>query len=77
MIKDDMIFKPYPLTGGYQCIMDTERGRLSVRTGSDTLFIDDDHPYEVWYPSEDAPIGYQTADDIWDYISNKHETIHR
>ena len=71
MTKGDMIFKPYSLMGGHQCIMNTERGRISVRTGTDRLFIDKDHPYEVWYPDTYSPTGYQTADDIWNYIRHK------
>ena len=68
MIQDDMIFKPYPIMGGFQCIMNIGLGRISVRTGVDTLFVDENHPYEVWYPDQTAPTGRQTADDIWNYI---------
>lgn len=69
-IRDDMIFKPYQLMGGWQCIMETKRGRISVRYGSSSLFVTDGRPYEVWYPSEDTPTGRQSADNIWDYIKN-------
>lgn len=72
MIKDDMIFKPYLTMGGWQCIMNTEKGRISVRYGFNCgLYVDSEHPYEVWYPNEDAPTGCQTAEDIWNYIRNK------
>jgi hypothetical protein len=67
LIKDDMIFKPY-IFGGWQCIMMTRIGKISVRYGGYGLITEHGKPYEVWYPTEDAPIGSQTADDIWDYI---------
>ena len=67
MVKDDMIFNPYPF-GGWQCIMDIKIGRISVRYGGYGLFTNGEYPYEVWYPTDDAPTGYQTADDIWKYI---------
>ena len=69
-IRDDMIFKPYELMGGWQCIMNTNRGRISVRHGSPGLFTTVEYPYEVWYPTEDEPSGRQSADNIWDYIKN-------
>ena len=68
MEKDDMIFVPYKTTGGFQCIMNIKAGRISVRYLGYGLFTDAKHPYEVWYPTEGAPTGYQTADDIWNYI---------
>ena len=70
LIKDDMIFKPYSTMGGWQCIMNTERGKISVRYIGRGLITDKDHPYEVWYPDKDSPTGYQVADDIWSYISS-------
>lgn len=72
-IKDDMFFMPYEL-GGYQCLILLEIGTISVRYGSPYLFTDNDHPYEVWYPTEDSPDGYQTADDIYNYIRKVQET---
>ena len=71
LIQDDMVFVPYETTGGWQCVMHTKKGRLSVRFGSPSLFTSVDRPYEVWYPTENAPDGYQTADDIWRYINAK------
>jgi len=71
MTKDDMIFKPYPLMGGYRCIMDTKRGKISVRLGGRGTLSTPDLPYEVWYPTEDVPTPDQTADDIWNYIRHK------
>lgn len=67
MILDDMVFKEYP-TGGYQCLIETKAGWISVRYGSNLLFTESDKPYEVWYPTEDEPTGYQTANDIFTYI---------
>lgn len=67
--KDDMLFVPYSY-GGYQCKMKVKTGIISVRYMGSRLFTDKDHPYEVWYPNEDSPSGYQTAEDIWNYIKN-------
>jgi len=68
-IQDDMIFCRYNSgSGGYQCKMNVATGLISVRFGGWGLITDAEHPYEVWYPDEDAPSGYQTADDIWDYV---------
>ena len=64
-----MTFVPYP-HGGYQCKMKVSKGIVSVRCDSHYLFTNDEGPYEVWYPDRDEPNGYQTADDIWKYISN-------
>jgi len=69
-IRDDMLFKPYETMGGWQCIMNTKRGKISVRYGSPGLFVTVEYPYEVWYPTDDAPIGNQSAENIWDYIKN-------
>ena len=69
-MKDDMIFVPYPTMGGYQCIMNIKRGKISVRYGGCGTLSSPDKPYEVWYPTEDAPTPDQTADDIWNYINN-------
>jgi hypothetical protein len=68
LIKDDMIFKPYLTMGGWQCIMETKRGKISIRLGGYGCFASKDKPYEVWYPTEDTPIGEQSADDIWNYV---------
>ena len=68
--QDDMEFYPYPIQGGYQCRMKVKTGVISVRFGVDTLFTSESKPYEVWYPDRDVPDGYQTADDIWNYIKN-------
>lgn len=67
IIQDDMCFKPYAY-GGYQCLIETKVGRISVRFGSNSLFTDNVGKYEVYYPTEDAPDGYQTSDDIFNYI---------
>ena len=72
MIRDDMNFVPYPL-GGYQCKMKLKNGTMSVRFGCHTLFTDSAGIYEVWYPDRDEPDGYQTADDIWNYIKSLPE----
>jgi len=69
MIQDDMEFKPYPM-GGFQCIMETKLGKISVRTGKETLITSTKKPYEVWYPTNNEPTGYQDANDIWNYIRN-------
>ena len=66
-MQDDFIFKPYP-SGGYQSIVMLSIGRLSIRCKSNGLFIDKNRPYEVWYPTDDVPTGYQTGEDIWNYI---------
>lgn len=68
-IKDDMLFKPYLTMGGHQCIMQTERGKISVRYGGYGVIARPKTPYEVWYPTKDTPTGNQTANDIWDYIN--------
>jgi hypothetical protein len=68
LIKDDMIFKPYLTMGGWQCIMHTGKGKISVRHGGHGLMTNQSEPYEVWYPNDDTPTGYQTADDIWEFI---------
>ena len=71
IIIDDMVFKPYPTMGGHQCIMNTKRGRVSVRLGGCGTLSSPDKPYEVWYPTEDVPTPDQTADDIWNYIAEQ------
>jgi hypothetical protein len=69
-LKDDMIFEPYNSgSGGYQCKMKVKKGTISVRYGGHGLITTVDKPYEVWYPDEDTPIGEQTAEDIWNYVS--------
>jgi hypothetical protein len=61
-------FKPY-MGNGFQKIVETNRGRLSIRFGGRSLFVRDDAPFEVWYPEDDAPSGYQTAEDIQKYLN--------
>jgi hypothetical protein len=73
-IKDDMLFRPYP-TGGYQCIIPTRKGLLSVRYGGHGLFTTPDKPYEIMLPTGEVR-GSQTADDIFDYVK-KAGTIER
>lgn len=73
LIKDDMLFKPYKTMGGYQCIIPTKKGNISVRYGGYSTLTSKDKPYEVWYPDEDAPTPDQTADDIFEYIKNSGE----
>ena len=72
LIKDDMLFKPYCYAGeapdGYQCKIKLSAGIISVRYKGYGLIVDSSRPYEVWYPTEDAPSGYQTANDIFNYI---------
>ena len=68
-IQDDMVFIPYMGgSNGWQCKMNIAVGLISVRFGGWGLITDAAHPYEVWYPTEDAPTPYQTADDIWAYV---------
>lgn len=62
-----MKFKPYP-GGGWQAKLPTKIGNVSVRYGSDYLFTDAARPYEVWYPTNEEPTGYQTASDIKAYV---------
>jgi hypothetical protein len=66
MIIDDLLFVQYPY-GGWQCKIKLKNGVVSVRMGQG-LFTDDLHPFEVWYPSESEPSGYQTSTDVWEYI---------
>jgi hypothetical protein len=69
LIQDDMVFTPY--MGGvndWQCKMTIAAGVISVRFGGSGLITDVERPYEVWYPTEDAPTPYQNADDIWSYV---------
>lgn len=75
-IQDGMLFKPYGNFefDGYQCKIETPNGTISVRCECSTLFIDTERPYEVWYPDDDAPIGYQTANDIFNYIKRMKNT---
>jgi len=68
VIKDKMLFNPYN-NDGYQCILNTHKGKISVRYKGVNLFANKEKPYEVWYPGEDAPIGYQTAKDIFHFIN--------
>lgn len=68
LYKDGMTFRPYPHMGGWQCIINHRKGEISVRYDCPSLFTDKDHPYEVWYPDQDTPIGYQTITDIMNYI---------
>ena len=60
-------FEPY-MDNGFQKIVQTEKGRLSIRFGGRGLFVNDAHPFEVWYPEKDEPSGYQTAEDIQKYL---------
>jgi len=70
--QDDMLFVPYMCGSyGWQCKINTKLGVISVRFGGHGLLTDEQRPYEVYYPTEDSPSGFQTADDIWNYI-NKH-----
>jgi hypothetical protein len=67
VIIDDLPFIPY-MDNGLQCLVFTDEGKISIRRDGFSLFTDKEHPYEVWYPTEAEPSGYQTADDIWNYI---------
>jgi len=62
---EDMI---YDIDSGYQCKMKVQTGIISVRYKGYGLFTNENKPYEVWYPEDNAPTGYQTADNIWNYI---------
>jgi len=65
---DDFPFVPYITTGGLQAKIQTKRGIISIRRDGHGLIVSSDKPYEVWYPDESEPTGYQTAEDIWNYI---------
>jgi hypothetical protein len=67
VIIDDMVFEEYS-TGGLQCKIKTQLGVISVRCKSRGLIVDKNNPYEVWYPTETAPIGCQNVNDIYMYI---------
>jgi hypothetical protein len=69
MIQDDFVFEPYGgIPGAYRCEIPLKTGNLSIRFGGHGLFTSKDNPYEVWYPGEAEPDGYQTAEEIWRYI---------
>jgi hypothetical protein len=69
--QDDMTFFPYMgRPDEWQCKMNISVGIISVRFGGHGLITNNECPYEVWYPDEDAPTPYQTADDIWTYIKS-------
>ena len=70
---DDLPFVPYLTMGGLQAKITLKNGVLSVRRGGHGLIVSSDKPYEVWYPDRDCPDGYQTADDIWDYIKKQRK----
>jgi len=61
-------FEPY-MDDGFQKIVQTKNGRLSIRHGGRGLFVNDDGPFEVWYPENDEPSGYQSAEDIKKYLN--------
>lgn len=68
-IQDDMVLIHYMGgSNGWQCKMNIAVGFISIRFGGWGLITDAEHPYEVWYPTEDTPTPYQTADDIWAYV---------
>lgn len=67
-IKDDMLFKPYEF-GGYQALIDTPSGQISVRFGGHGLFTSESGPYEVRYPDGEVR-GCQTSDDIFTYVKS-------
>jgi hypothetical protein len=73
-IKDDMIFEPY-MNNGFQCKMEISVGVISVRFGGHGLITRSGKPYEVWYPTDSAPIGDQTAEDIWNYIKQHSKSL--
>lgn len=60
-------FEPY-MDDGFQKVIQVPNGRLSIRFGGARLFVNDDAPFEVWYPEMDTPSGYQTAVDIQKYL---------
>ena len=78
MMKDDMIFIPYKVNSddepdGYQCKIKTPKGVISVRYKGHALMANEGEPYEVWYPTDGTPTGYQTANDIFNYINYSYD----
>jgi hypothetical protein len=71
-IKDDFTFEPYYVNheqNGYICKCYTSVGMLIIRYGgSSHAYSSGEQIYEVKYPSEPDPLGYQTAELIWEYI---------
>lgn len=63
----DLLFYPYP-GGGFQSLIDTKWGRVSVRYGSPDLIANSELPFEVWYPTHYAPHGYQTEKDVYYFM---------
>lgn len=49
-------FVPYG-DDGWQKVIETSMGRMSIRFGGSRLFVSATRPFEVWYPGEDAPSG--------------------
>jgi len=78
-MQDDMLFEPYQFPDdeidGFQCKMKVSTGIISVRHKGRNLSTDKDGIYEVWYPEDDTPVGYQTADDIWNYIKKINKCL--
>jgi len=74
IIKDKILFNPY-MNDGWQSIMQTAKGKMSIRYKGKNLLTDDKHPYEVWYPKDDVSTGYQTAEDIFNYLGTKIENV--
>ena len=70
LIKDKILFEPY-MNDGYQAKIKIpyKKGIISVRYKGTNLMADKDHPFEVWYPGDDIPTGYQTARDIFSFIN--------
>jgi hypothetical protein len=69
MVIDDFDFLPY-MNDGYQCKVKCEKGIISIRYKGNNLIADEKRPFEVWYPNENSPTGYQTTDDVWNYIKS-------
>lgn len=73
MVIDDMVFKPYNYpfpNNGYRCLMELEKGEITIRYKGRNLFTDDEHPYEV-RDLDGNVYGYRTADDIFNYLRTK------
>lgn len=72
----DIVFYDYPgIGGGVQAKIKTRHGVISVRARSEQLFIDTNHPFEVWYPGDSEPTGYQVEEDIWHFIRTGEKRI--
>ena len=72
IIYNDLLFTPY-MNDGYQCKIPTKKVIISVRYKGANLIANNDKPFEVWYPDEDSPTGYQNDEDVYNYIKDAIE----